>query len=934
MLGLGKLLSRFITHKNKMKNQKNSFCYSLMVLAFSFSVFPILANATSIIISEVNPAGDWVELQNTTASDVDLTGWEVSRMANAGSSSIAVDQSVSLSGAIPANGLVTVSVPNLDSEVDIVSLYEGDLVDQVAYGNVDYDLATTTPPTSNNSLAFYSDSWHDESATLGWFNHPNTGLSLLDFKQDLLDLDIDTNLADLVNPTQATGLYFDKSGVGRIEFPDELNLTSGGTVATFENFANNLTIANKLVEFNPESSSVLKNSSSTITMRGLTNDYTVNSLKVTSGGVVVDTDQAIASFSQDSETKNVTIDVNHFTKFELTDNPGGWDLDETAPTGSIISPTPGYMATSTLVISAEVTDDESGVDRVVFYLDGDDGDEIIGTSESVDGDGNYSISWNPLGQSFSDGNHQLFARLYNQDGYSTTTASQLLELDATIPIATVSYNPDNISDDDITATLGGSNRAITILNNGGLAEHIFTETGSFTYLFVDEVGHSGSSTASVTINRTTPEISGLSPVSGSHVNGQTALVFTVSPGVTPRCGIDSTNFYPCSNFDHFNDIFEWWDQDLANDGPFTLYIQGLNEANTEAVVSADYVKDTVTPEFVSASSTALNTIRVKFSEDLETSLSALSGHYLTAEDFEVSGKTISGFSENNGLVTLTLSSPFSDTAPSTTLVINPHQPESIADLAGNQLTEKMIISVVDGMNPTISSAFTSNEDQIILNFSENLQTPINSADFTVNISRDGEGSSLAISSLSYTNKQITLNLSDGLQSDDVISLTIKASSSVKDLSNNSYNYGNQSTINVANMLSGSSGGGGGGSGGSTPVNPPVNNSGEVLGAEIFRFTKNLSYCMEDGDVRELQLRLIKEGYLQAEVTGYFGPLTLAAVKKYQQAHSLPVTGYVGPMTRSILNGGADNASTEAQINSIYEQLLNIQKLLNEIVSGN
>ncbi len=78
--------------------------------------------------------------------------------------------------------------------------------------------------------------------------------------------------------------------------------------------------------------------------------------------------------------------------------------------------------------------------------------------------------------------------------------------------------------------------------------------------------------------------------------------------------------------------------------------------------------------------------------------------------------------------------------------------------------------------------------------------------------------------------------------------------------------------------------------------------GKVLGASIFQFTKNLRYGMRDSDVTELQKVLKKLGLFNAEPTGYFGPLTLAAVKAYQRSHGiLPVSGFFGPLTRASLN---------------------------------
>ena len=49
-------------------------------------------------------------------------------------------------------------------------------------------------------------------------------------------------------------------------------------------------------------------------------------------------------------------------------------------------------------------------------------------------------------------------------------------------------------------------------------------------------------------------------------------------------------------------------------------------------------------------------------------------------------------------------------------------------------------------------------------------------------------------------------------------------------------------------------------------------------------------------VKILQEHLIGQGYLSADATGYFGPLTLSAVKKFQKKEGVINTGYVGPLT--------------------------------------
>ncbi len=128
------------------------------------------------------------------------------------------------------------------------------------------------------------------------------------------------------------------------------------------------------------------------------------------------------------------------------------------------------------------------------------------------------------------------------------------------------------------------------------------------------------------------------------------------------------------------------------------------------------------------------------------------------------------------------------------------------------------------------------------------------------------------------------------------------------------------------MTQNSTGGGGGGGGGggivgqlgvvNTVLTPaltapkmavqqtPSVSSGTVLGASAFVFRKDLKKGMTDGDVKELQKRLTSEGLYKEDITGYFGVLTLKAVKDYQTKYNLPPTGFVGPMTRGVLNGSS------------------------------
>lgn len=76
----------------------------------------------------------------------------------------------------------------------------------------------------------------------------------------------------------------------------------------------------------------------------------------------------------------------------------------------------------------------------------------------------------------------------------------------------------------------------------------------------------------------------------------------------------------------------------------------------------------------------------------------------------------------------------------------------------------------------------------------------------------------------------------------------------------------------------------------------------------------LSYGMSGSDVKALQQTLIAKGYLGAgSATGHFGPLTRAAVQKFQCGSGIvckgTAYGLVGPLTRAALAGPSSGSSS-------------------------
>lgn len=69
----------------------------------------------------------------------------------------------------------------------------------------------------------------------------------------------------------------------------------------------------------------------------------------------------------------------------------------------------------------------------------------------------------------------------------------------------------------------------------------------------------------------------------------------------------------------------------------------------------------------------------------------------------------------------------------------------------------------------------------------------------------------------------------------------------------------------------------------------------------YTFNIDMWYGQTSSEVVELQKYLIEENYLVSDATGYFGSLTLDAVKRFQAAKNISTTGYVGTLTRGALN---------------------------------
>lgn len=270
--------------------------------------------SAAVVINEFSVNGsEWVELMNTdTAASVDLTGWHLRQ-------SPGLDQS--LSGTLPAGGLLTFtqSGSQLTDDSGEITLFSN--TDATVY-SVNYSVETIDPPGPNESARQVPDaradldgSWvTDGSISKGWFNAtggagqpPSTStIASLITAQGIA-----TNFADLSDHSRATGLWFEKSGKGKIAFSAEMNMTDQTVVAWLQQLGSKLDMSSTAqIGLDADVVRSLLNTQATLTMFGLS----LSNPEITIDGQV-DSQGQVTGLSYDQATGTLTFGVPHFTTY-------------------------------------------------------------------------------------------------------------------------------------------------------------------------------------------------------------------------------------------------------------------------------------------------------------------------------------------------------------------------------------------------------------------------------------------------------------------------------------------------------------------------------------------------------------------------------------------------------------------------------------------
>ena len=153
--------------------------------------------------------------------------------------------------------------------------------------------------------------------------------------------------------------------------------------------------------------------------------------------------------------------------------------ETTAPTVSNVSPSNNsYLATSTPTITAELRDNDSGVDISTLSLKIDNVAVSSGiTTSQVSG--GYNISYTPA-SALADGAHTIKIKVSDNDGNESTEASVTINIATTAPTLTITSPADNLATKTSSLTVSGTTNTdatVTVKLNSGSAQSVTVGSG-------------------------------------------------------------------------------------------------------------------------------------------------------------------------------------------------------------------------------------------------------------------------------------------------------------------------------------------------------------------------------------------------------------------------------------------------------------------------
>lgn len=143
---------------------------AMITLFFSVSSSAIAQVIINEFMSDPESGPEWVELLNTSSSEVNLTGWSWTELASPGGDTEHESSPKSLSGVIPAGGIFVFEMSSsLNNSGDSIGIYNGTNSEgRVTFGKVSGYTADLSVSVKGKSGALISGSWkNDQSPTKG-----------------------------------------------------------------------------------------------------------------------------------------------------------------------------------------------------------------------------------------------------------------------------------------------------------------------------------------------------------------------------------------------------------------------------------------------------------------------------------------------------------------------------------------------------------------------------------------------------------------------------------------------------------------------------------------------------------------------------------------------------------------------------------------------
>jgi len=902
-----------------------SFVGLLFVATFIFVGFSIPvahAQLASVLINEIKLDGtQWVEIMNTTAGDINLTSstWDLVR-TEAGPAGVAT---TTLSGLLPAHGLLTFAPSALATttyQTLLTLKNDGATIYSMSYGSSTplggEPVLEAFPGAGESGVLTGGTTWSATTTiTKGWYNE-GPAPTVASIITDLNSANLATNLGSgsIPDTSAATGLYFEKyvgsDAVGRITFTSSLNLTNASTTDILQNLGTEMEAAAGSLSFDARTATALKDAGATISIYHV-NDlwYDVSDLDISDLTVEDDDGLEIATSSGSypslslvsTSTNNggtFTFTTDHFTGFGF--NP---ELAEVTPIATLTASTSPYYTFSSNVAGTAVYGGDC---------------TMAAASTTV---GNNTIQFGPLTPAAY---ANCTVKVIDGAGASSTLAvSSFTVVDEAADMAAVIADRDTLTEAAIkgaNASLASTTVALaalpatgtasssvitwasastTIISNNGqtvnrpafgsadatttltatITKNLTSTTTVFNITVLASLNSAKAITSftitnqvgSTTISETDHTITVVMP-NGTNVTALVPTITITGASVSPVSGT-STNFTSTTTFTVT--------AGNASTQAYVVTVQVLEATQTAPDGTGAATISTTTPEVVITDPAATTTLTINSGVTNPTiDVSAFIGAMGTG--------TIPAIN-----ITANNASGAEVVIPASTLVTSASTTWDGVMSAPTVTT--VTLPTTSGYTKTVSSAIELGFSGVELTFDKGVRILIpDQAGKRVGYTRDAGATFTEITAVCAADNQATGDaLAAGAEckidvSGDLVIWTKHFTTFA------SYTQTESSSGHIS---------------GSAPVIvavvPTVAQVTAGVASTNFKFVTNLELGSKGADVVELQKALVSAGYLVMPVgvsMGNFGPLTKAAVIKYQLANNIsPAVGYVGPVTRAKLN---------------------------------